>query len=143
MPCLLLLNPPPCGFSPAASSDISFACPAKTASLTQSDCPCCCCRHRTSDTADILDAPPRLAPGLHVTGAGSAAVRLKQLRAAFVARSQQVNLAHNSYKCLSKHHDVRLCPTMCAFAGVCLLAFVRCCAACFWCCLAATLIPCV
>ena len=48
-----------------------------------------------------------LAPGPHVTGAGSAAVRLKQLRAAFVARSQQVNMAHNRYKCLSKHNDVR------------------------------------
>ena len=55
----------------------------------------------------MLDAPPMLAPGPHVTGAGSAAVRLKQLRAAFVARSQQVNMAHNRYKCLSKHNDVR------------------------------------
>lgn len=61
---------------------------------------------RTADTADMLDAPPMLAPGPHVTGTGSAAVRLKQLRAAFVARSQQVNMAHNRYKCLSKHNDV-------------------------------------
>ncbi len=58
----------------------------------------------------MLDAPPVLAPGPHVTGSGSAAVRLKQLRAAFVARSQQVNMAHNRYRCLSKHNDVRFVP---------------------------------
>lgn len=62
----------------------------------------------------MLDAPPMLAPGPHVTGAGSAAVRLKQLRAAFVARSQQVNVAHNRYKCLCKHNDVRLLPLLSA-----------------------------
>lgn len=55
---------------------------------------------------DLLDAPPVLAPGPRVSGPASAAVRLKQLRAAFVSRSQQVNMAHNSYKCLSKHNDV-------------------------------------
>lgn len=68
-----------------------------------------------------------LAPGPHVTGAGSAAVRLKQLRAAFVARSQQVNMAHNRYKCLSKHNDVRplaptaSCPTVCSASSTCVL----------------------
>ena len=71
----------------------------------------------------MLDAPPMLAPGPHVTGAGSAAVRLKQLRAAFVARSQQVNMAHNRYKCLSKHNDVRFLlfdsTASCSASSVC------------------------
>ena len=61
---------------------------------------------RTAEVAGLLDSPPVLAPGPHATGPASAAVRLKQLRAAFVSRSQQVNMAHNSYKCLSKHNDV-------------------------------------
>lgn len=61
---------------------------------------------RTAGASSLLDAPPMLAPGPAVTGPGSAAVRLKQLRAAFVARSQQVNMAHNQYKCLSKHNDL-------------------------------------
>mmetsp|Transcript_19469 Transcript_19469/g.58834 ORF Transcript_19469/g.58834 Transcript_19469/m.58834 type:complete len:473 (+) Transcript_19469:342-1760(+) len=61
---------------------------------------------RTAEVTDLLDAPPVLAPGPRVSGPASAAVRLKQLRAAFVSRSQQVNMAHNSYKCLSKHNDL-------------------------------------
>jgi hypothetical protein len=48
-----------------------------------------------------------------VVGCRSATVRLKQLRAAFVARSQQVNMAHNRYKCLSKHNDVRGSSLLC------------------------------
>lgn len=55
---------------------------------------------------DILEAPPVLAPGPLVSGAASAAVRLKQLRAAFVSRSQQVNMAHSSYRCVSRHNDL-------------------------------------
>lgn len=55
---------------------------------------------------EILDAPPVLAPGPRVSGAASAAVRLKQLRAAFVSRSQQVNMAHSSYRCVSRHNDL-------------------------------------